>query len=87
VLGISTDARPTQVAFAASVGSIPYPLLADFEPKGAMSKLYGVYNEERGTANRSVFIIDKEGIVRWKQEFGNAADIDPKAIMAEIDKL
>ena len=52
-----------------------------------MSKLYGVDNEERGTANRSVFIIDKEGIVRWKQEFGNAADIDPKAIMAEIDKL
>ena len=87
VLGISTDARPTQVAFAASVGSVPYPILADFEPKGAMSKSYGVYNDDRGTSNRAVFIIDKEGIVRWKQEYANALDVDPKAIMAEIDKL
>lgn len=87
VLGISTDARPTQVAFAASVGSVPYPVLADFEPKGAMSKAYGVYNDERGTPNRAVFIIDKEGVVRWKQEFANVMDIDHNTIMAEIDKL
>ena len=87
VLGISTDARPTQVAFAASVGSVPYPILADFEPKGAMSKAYGVYNDDRGTSNRAVFIIDKEGIVRWKREYTNPIDVDPKAIMAEIDKL
>jgi len=52
-----------------------------------MSKAYGLYNSERGTSNRAVIIIDKEGIVRWAQEFANAADIDPKAIMEEIDKL
>jgi alkyl hydroperoxide reductase subunit AhpC len=75
------------VAFAASLGSVPYPVLADFEPKGEMSKAYGVYNDERGTSNRAVIIIDKEGVVRWAQEFANAADIDPTAIMAEIDKL
>jgi alkyl hydroperoxide reductase subunit AhpC len=69
------------------VGSIPYPILADFEPKGEMSKAYGLYNSERGTSNRAVIIVDKEGIVRWAQEFANAADIDPKAIMEEIDKL
>ncbi len=75
------------MAFAASLGSVPYPVLADFEPKGEMSKAYGVYNDERGTSNRAVIIIDKEGVVRWAQEFANAADIDPTAIMAEIDKL
>lgn len=69
------------------MGSVPYPVLADFEPKGEMSKAYGVYNDERGTSNRAIFIIDKEGIVRWKQEYGNVADIDPAAIMAEIDAL
>ena len=52
-----------------------------------MSKAYGVYNDERGTSNRAVIIIDKEGVVSWQQEFANAADIDPTAIMAEIDKL
>jgi alkyl hydroperoxide reductase subunit AhpC len=69
------------------LGSVPYPVLADFEPKGEMSKAYGVYNDERGTSNRAVIIIDKEGVVRWMQEFANAADIDPTAIMGEIDKL
>lgn len=69
------------------MGSVPYPVLADFEPKGEMSKAYGVYNDERGTSNRAIFIIDKEGIVRWKQEYANVADIDPAAIMAEIDAL
>ena len=87
VLGISTDSRPTQTAFAASVGSVPYPVLADFHPQGKVSQLYGVYNEDRGTSIRSVFIIDKEGKVRWKRVYTNAADVDPKAILAEIDRL
>ncbi len=65
VLGISTDSRPTQTAFAASVGSVPYPVLADFHPQGKVSQLYGVYNEDRGTSFRSVFIIDKEGTLHW----------------------
>ena len=67
VLGISTDPKPTQIAFAASLGSVPYPILADFHPKGEVSKLYGIYNEDRGTSMRAVFIIDKEGVVRFKQ--------------------
>ena len=87
VLGISTDARPTQTAFAASVGSVPYPILADFHPKGKVSELYGIYNEGRGTADRAVFIIDKEGTVRWKRVYSSAADLDPKDILSEIDQL
>ena len=87
VLGISTDPRPTQTAFAASLGSIPYPILSDFHPKGQVSQAYGVYNEGRGTANRSVFILDKEGIVRFKQEYSNISELDPKDILSELDKL
>ena len=87
VLGISTDSRPTQTAFAASLGSVPYPVLADFHPQGKVSALYGVYNEDRGTSNRSVFIIDKEGTVRWKRLYKSAADVDPKEMLAEIDRL
>jgi alkyl hydroperoxide reductase subunit AhpC len=81
VLGISTDARPTQTAFAASVGSVPYPVLADFHPKAAVTQSYGVYNEQRGTPDRAVFIIDKSGQVRWKQVYASAGDIDYDAIL------
>ena len=87
VLGISTDARPTQTAFAASVGGVRYPLLGDFHPKGAVATLYGIYNEQRGTANRAVFIIDKSGIVRWKQVYASAGDIDYSGLLGQIDAL
>ena len=46
-----------------------------------------MFNEERGTANRSVFIIDKEGVVRFKREYGNVNELDTADILAEIAKL
>ena len=87
VLGISTNAKPVQTAFSTSLGGIPYPILSDFHPHGAMCKLYGVYNEERGTANRAVFVIDKEGIVRFKRIYSNMSEFSVGDILAEVDKL
>ncbi len=87
VLGISTDPRPTQTAFATSVGGVPYPLLADFHPKASVAELYGVYNEERGTANRSVFLVDKEGVVRFKRVYANMSEFDMSEILDEVGKL
>lgn len=52
-----------------------------------MAKLFGVYNEERGTANRAIIIIDKQGIVRFRKTYASAADLKPEDILAEIDKL
>ena len=86
VLGISVDSAATQRAFCSSLGGIPYPVLADFHPKGAVAQLYGIYNEERGTDRRAVIIIDKEGLVRFKQVYDRGL---PKAedILAEVEKL
>ena len=75
-----------QRAFAAGLGNIPYPVLADFHPKGEVAKAYGIYNEERGVTQRAVFIIDKEGIVRFKQIYDRGLP-DPAEILAELDKL
>ena len=86
-MGISTDARPTQNAFSTALGNIPYPVLADFHPKGEVAKAYGVYNEKRGTANRSVFLVDKQGIVRFKKLYSSMSQFDIKEILAEVDKL
>ncbi len=62
-------------------------MLADFHPKGEVARAYGVYNEDRGTANRSVFLVDKQGIVRFKKLYSSMAQFDINEILAEIDKL
>jgi peroxiredoxin len=47
-----------------------FPLLADFWPHGAVAQAYGVFNVERGFANRGTFIIDTAGVVRFAEEYG-----------------
>jgi len=66
VVGISVDSVPSHVAFAKSLGGIErYPLLADFHPKGDVSRKYGVYIDEKGHCERAIVLVDKEGIVRY----------------------
>ena len=66
VVGISVDSVPSHVAFARSLGGIEkYPLLADFHPKGAVSKKYGVWKEDKGICERAIVIVDKKGIIRY----------------------
>ncbi len=43
-----------------------FPLLADFWPHGAVAQAYGCFDEVGGRAMRATYIVDKEGIVRWK---------------------
>ena len=63
---ISVDSVPSHVAFAKSLGGIQkYPLLADFHPKGAVAKKYGVWKEDKGISERAIVIVDKKGIVRY----------------------
>ena len=87
VLGISCNAKPVQAAFAATLGSIPYPILSDFYPHGRMSIDYGVFNEETGVPKRAIVIIDKEGIVRFSETYKSAMDLNPDDILAEVKKL
>lgn len=75
VLGLSVDSSDCLRAWADSLGGITYPLLADFYPHGQVSQLYGVLRGE-GFSERSIFIIDKEGIVRYVDvhDIGNQPD-------------
>jgi peroxiredoxin len=50
-------------------------LLADFHPKGEVSRAYGAYVEKRGHSNRSLVLIDEEGIVRWVHESPSPVEI------------
>jgi alkyl hydroperoxide reductase subunit AhpC len=77
VVGISVDSKPSHIAFAKSLGGIEkYPLLADFHPKGDVSKRYGVYKEDKGICERAIVVVDKQGVVRYidVHDIGEAPD-------------
>ncbi len=64
LLGISVDSAWSHGAFAEN-RHLHFPLLADFEPKGAVARAYGAYREHDGTSERALFVIDGEGVIRW----------------------
>src|SRR5260370_32778591 len=64
VLGISVDGVWSHRAFARD-RNLRFPLLSDFEPKGAVARAYGVYSAQDGTSERALFVIDGAGVVRW----------------------
>jgi len=65
VLTVSVDSMFSHRAWAEQEG-FTFPLLSDFWPHGAVARAYGVFDEGRGVAQRGTFIIDAEGVVRWK---------------------
>src|SRR3954470_3908937 len=64
LLGISVDGIWCHLAFAHD-RKLRFPLLSDFEPKGAVAKQYGVYRDHEGTTERALFVIDRAGTIKW----------------------
>ena len=64
LIGISVDGVWCHAAYA-NARHLHFPLLADFEPKGAISMAYGAYSPPDGHSSRALFVIDGEGIIRW----------------------
>ncbi len=67
ILGISVDHPYAHKAFQEKLG-IDTPLLADFEPKGAVASAYGSYLDGLGFANRTLVLVDEDGTVAWAHE-------------------
>ncbi len=86
VVGISIDTVPANAAWAKSLGGITYPLLSDFYPHGAVAERYGVLRAE-GMSERAIFIIDKEGIVRYIDVHDIEEQPDEEQIFDELRKL
>ncbi len=64
LIGLSVDGVWCHAAFAQD-RKLHFPLLADFEPKGAVAKMYGVYRRHDGTSERALFVLDAAGMIRW----------------------
>jgi peroxiredoxin len=66
IIGISCDNVWCHVAFAHE-RKYKVTLISDFEPKGAVARLYGVYREKEGVCERALFVIDVQGIIQWSE--------------------
>ena len=86
LVGISVDGIWCHEAFA-QTRKLKFPLLADFEPKGAVSRLYKAYREHDGFSERALYVIDKDGIIRWS--YCSPIGINPGAdgILGALDDL
>jgi peroxiredoxin len=86
LLGISVDGVWCHRAFA-KAQHLRFPLLADFEPKGAISRTYGAYRAQDGFSERALFVIDAEGVIRWS--YVSPVDVNPGAdgVLAALEAL
>jgi peroxiredoxin len=64
LIGISVDGVWCHLAFA-NQRQLHFPLLADFEPKGAVARAYGAYDAKGGVCERALFVIDGDGTIAW----------------------
>jgi peroxiredoxin len=86
VAGISVDGPWCHQAYAAA-RKLRFPLLSDFEPKGAVARAYGVYQSEAGLSQRALFVIDAKGVIRWS--YLSPIDVNPGAagILAALEEM
>ena len=87
VLGISCDHVAAHRAWTTALGGLPYPELSDWHPKGQVTKAYDLWNEERGAGTRAVIVVDKEGIIRFRQTYAPGTLPEPADILAVVGNL
>jgi len=86
LLGISVDGIWCHQAYR-DARHLAFPLLADFEPKGAVARAYGVYRDQDGTAERALFVLDTGGVIRWS--YVSPVGVNPGAdgILSALEAL
>jgi peroxiredoxin len=86
LLGISVDGAWCHAAFSRD-RKLHFPLLADFEPKGEVARLYGVYRQGEGHTERALFVIDANGKIHWS--FVSPVGVNPGAagILSALEQL
>lgn len=86
LLGISVDGYWCHSAFARN-SHLHFPLLSDFEPKGAIARKYGAYHEKGGVCERALFVIDKNGIIAWSYLSPMGENPGADGVLEALEKL
>lgn len=85
MLSVSVDSVFSHKAFAEKIGGISYPMLSDFYPHGTVCTQYDCLRPQ-GFPKRAVFIIDKQGVIRFRKEYEKGIP-DNKELLAELNKI
>lgn len=86
LLGITVDNRPTLHAWVREMEGLWFPVLADFWPHGAVAGRYGILRSD-GMAERALFVIDKQGILRYIDVHDINERPDLGLLIGELAKL
>jgi peroxiredoxin len=86
LLGISVDGVWCHEAFAQN-RKLRFPLLADFEPKGAVARAYGAYRDQDGICERALFVLDKDGVIAWSYCSPIAVNPGADGILDALERL
>ena len=86
-LGLSVDSVPCKKAWAEDLGVKETSLLADFWPHGGVAQAFGIFREKNGFSERAVFIVDREGLVRFKKIYPMREVPDIGEILKALEDL
>ena len=86
LLGISVDGVWCHAAFARD-RHLHFPLLSDFEPKGAVARKYGAYRKKDGVAERALFMLDRDGTIAWSYCSPIAVNPGADGILEALEQL
>jgi mycoredoxin-dependent peroxiredoxin len=86
ILGVSVDSVWSHKAYAEKMG-IHYPLLADFQPRGAVGDKFGVYLADKGITGRAIAIVDRTGKLAWFKNYEIATVPDLKEVSEALAKI
>lgn len=86
-MAISVDQRFSHARWAQSLGGIRYPLLSDFWPHGEVAARYGALIRSEGVADRTLVIVDRNGIIRHVSRTPKDGERDWDAMFAEARRI
>ncbi|WP_285905847.1 redoxin domain-containing protein [Pseudodesulfovibrio pelocollis] len=86
LLGITVDNTPSQHAWVQAMGGLKFPVLSDFWPHGAVADEYGILRSS-GEAERALFVIDKQGVLRFIDVHDINTRPDLVLLVREVEKL
>ena len=86
LIAISVDGKWCHASYREQ-RNLSFPLLADFEPKGEVARMFGVYDEKEGECERALFVLDEDGVIRWSYLSDSGVNPGADGILEALEKM
>ena len=86
-MGITCDTVYSLKDWAEHLGGVEFPFCSDYWPHGTVTRAYGVFNEEIGRPDRTILVLDRDGVVRYIDMHALREAPDMTEVEEELAKL